>query len=248
MQTSLILAAILMLAAILYLGAIHRAAARSRRRHRQGAARHVAARIFPPHYRPGEAWRFRLWLRGLATDQPRALPFLAAILAGGAMLLLALDPVLDDPILLGRLVSPTWRAALPDWLKLAWVAGMLALVLGHALWIFLRAPRHLSRQWLLLHPDGVITALGADLPRIDPTRPRRSEAGIVSRLQPDRRAEGAVLEQDGVVTGFVANPYVPGTGSTRPLAITPPEWWRVELAPDPDSVLTFLRQHHPPAV
>jgi hypothetical protein len=246
MQMSHILAAAALLAAILYLGAIHRAAARARHRH-QGEARHVAARIFPPHHQPGEARRFWLWLGGLATDQPRALPFLAAILAGGAALLLALDPILADPILWGRLLPPGWRAALPDWLKLAWVLGVLALVLGHALWIFLRAPRHLSRHWLLLHPDGAITAQGAELPRIDPTRPRRCEDGITSRLQPDRRAEGAVLEQDGVVIGFVANPHAPGPGSLRPLAVTPPEWWRVELEPESDTVLTFLRRHHPPA-
>ncbi|MGK7867540.1 hypothetical protein [Falsiroseomonas sp. E2-1-a20] len=245
-----------LLLALAYLGLIHRAAWQARARRRHGQAERLAARIFAPHQPGPPGGELRALLRdlvGIATDQPRALPLAAAILAGGLLLLLALDPILDDPILWGARVPPSWRAALPAWLKLGWVLAVVALVLGHCVWIFGEAPRRLSRHWLLLHPDGGISAEGADLPRIDPLRPRQSldRIPIPARRQdgldlPAGEAEGAVLEQDGRTIGFVANPHVPRPGSLRRLAETPPEWWRVELEPDHASFHAFLLRHHPP--
>lgn len=243
-------ALLLILAAVAYLALIHLGFWR-----RRGPIRRVAARIHPPREASDLAWEARSLLRrlaGLATDQPRALPLAAAILAGAALLLLALDPILDDPILWGRHVPPGWRAALPGWLKGAWVALMIALVLGHAGWIFLNAPRSLSRHWLLLLPDGAVAAEGADLPRIDPSRPRLSLDGITMPARridgvevPERWAEGATLAQDGAVIAFIANPANPGAGDLRPLAETPRGWWRVEAGPGWSELAAFLRHHHP---
>ncbi len=243
-------ALLILLAAVAYLALIHLGYWR-----RRGPIRRVAARIHRPHEATDLAWEARRLSRrltGVVIDQPRALPLAAAILSGGAFLLLALDPILDDPILWGRHAPAEWRAALPGWLKGAWVALALALVLGHAAWIFLNAPRSLSRHWLLLHPDGAITAEGADLPRIDPSRPVLSLDGITMPARqidgmdlPEGWVEGAVLAQDGAVIGFVANPINPGAGDLRPMAETPPGWWRVELEPGFSDFAAFLAHHHP---
>ena len=243
-------ALILLLAAVAYLALIHLGFWR-----RRGPIRRVAARMHPPREATDLAWEARGLLHrftGLATDQPRALPLAAAILSGAAVLLLALDPILDDPILWGRHVPPDWRAALPGWLKGAWMALVIALVLGHAAWVFLNAPRSLSRHWLLLHPDGAITAEGGDLVRIDPNRPVLSLDGITIPARridgvdiPERWAEGATLAQDGAVIAFIANPINPGAGDLRPLAETPPGWWRVELEHGFSELAAFLARHHP---
>ncbi|NKC32714.1 hypothetical protein [Falsiroseomonas selenitidurans] len=232
-------------AALLYLAVIHRAAARHRARRRRGEAQHLAARILAPRQDTSlaqEAGLLLRRLRGLVDDQPRALPLLAAILAGGLLLVPALDPILDDPMLLPAPLP------LPGWLKAIWAGGVLLLVVGHAAWVFLNAPRCLSRQWLLLHPDGAITARGAALPRFDPARPVRVFDGIAMPArdsQPEGWAAGAVLAQDERVAAFVTNPHPPGAGDLRRLARTPPGWWRVELAPDPAGFDRFLRRHYP---
>lgn len=234
--------------ALVYLAMIHRAAARQRARRRQGATEHLAARIFAPHAQATLAQDATNWLRGLVDDQPRALPLLAAILAGALLLILALDPILDDPMFFPA------SLALPGWVKGIWAGGVALLVVGHAVWVFLHAPRCLSRHWLLLHPDGAITARGneggAALPRIDPTRPVQVFDGITMPArdnQPEGWAEGAVLAQGDVVAAFVTQPHPPGAGDLRRLARTAPGWWRVELAPDPARFDRFLRRHYPPA-
>ncbi len=234
----------------LYLAVIHRSAARQRSRVRRGEAQLVAARIFPPHSGIdslcGEVVLAVRRLRGIVDDQPRALPLLAAILAGGLLMIPAMDLVLDDPILFDLGLS------LPGWLKGIWVGGVLLLVIGHAVWIFLNAPKYISRQWLLLHPDGGITSQGAALPRFDPAMPLQHFEGI-SIPDPDpeippRWAEGAVLVQGEAVAGFVYFPFQRGLGELRPLVITPENWWRVELSPDHVRFDKFLKQHYPPGI
>jgi len=235
------------LLALLYLGAIHRAAAQERSRRRRGEAQFVAARIFPPRGDApslgGEVTLMIRRLRGIVDDQPRALPLLAAILAGGLLMILVVDPVLDDPIL-SALTLP-----LPGWLKGIWVGGILLLVIGHTVWIFLNAPKYLSRQWLLLHPDGTITSRGAALPRFDPALPARHFEGISMPAPapetPPLRAEGAVLVQGETVAGFVYFPFPHNPGDLRHVAVTPPTWWRIELAPDHVPFDKFIKQHYP---
>jgi hypothetical protein len=234
----------------LYLAVIHRSAARQRSRIRRGEAQLVAARIFPPHGEInslGEEVALTIRrLRGIVDDQPRALPLLAAIFAGGLLMIPALDLIVDDPILFDLGLS------LPGWLKGIWMSGVLLLVLGHAVWIFLNAPKYLSRQWLLLHPDGRIASRGAALPHFDPAMPLQHFEGI-SMPDPDpeilpRWAEGAVLVQGETVAGFVYFPFRRGLGELRTLTITPKSWWRIELGPDHVRFDKFLKKHYPPGI
>lgn len=251
-SSALILAIAVILAAAAYLVVIHHG---FWTRHRP--IPRIAVHIRPAHEVRDWAWEGRNLLRSLAgivVDQPRALPLAAAILTGSIVMVLALDPVAGDPILWGRAVPPEWRAAVPGWLKGGWVALVLAAVLGHCIWIFLNAPRALSRHWLLLHQDGAITAAGAELPRIDPARPVLSLDGIAMPAYrrdgmdfPERSAAGAVLVQDGQVIAFVANPINPGPGDLRNLALTAPGWWRVDVEHDFPALASFLRRHHPPS-
>lgn len=236
--------------ALFYLGVIHLAAASERSRRRRGEAQFVAAHIFPPGRGRvslvNEVALFLRRLRGMVDDQPCALPLLAAILAGGLLLILALDPVLDDPMLFPATLP------LPGWLKGIWAGGVVLLVLGHAVWIFLKAPQYLSRQWVVLHPDGAITARGAALPRLDPALPVRHFEGI-SMPGPDpqfppRWAAGAVLVQGETVAGFVYFPHPPSPGEMRPLAVTPPGWWRINLGPEHTHFDQFVKRHYPPGV
>lgn len=244
--TILVILAAVGVLALLYLGVIHAAAARERARRRRGETQRLAAHIFTPHQTvtlAQEAGLLLRRLRGLVDDQPRALPMLAAILAGGLILILALDPILDDPMIFPGTLP------LPGWLKGIWAGGVMLLALGHVVWVFLNAPRYLSRHWLLLHPDGAITALDLDLPRIDPARPVQVFDGITMPANGHHTegwAEGAVLAQGDLVAGFVYQPHPPGAGDLRRLARTAPGWWRVELAPDSATFERFLRQHYPP--
>jgi hypothetical protein len=234
----------------LYLAVIHRSAARQRSRIRRGEAQLVAARVFPPRSEidslDGEVALAVRRLRGIVDDQPCALPLLAAIFAGGLLMIPAMDLIVDDPILFDLGLT------LPGWLKGIWMGGVLLLVIGHAVWIFLNAPKYLSHQWLLLHPDGSITSRSAALPRFDPAMPLQHFEGISTPYPdpeiPPRWVEGAVLVQGAVVAGFVYFPFPRNAGELRPLAITSRNWWRVELGPDHLRFDKFLKQHYPPGI
>jgi len=191
--------------ALLYLGVIHLAAASERSRRRRGEVQFVAARIFPSGrggiFLGDEAALLLRRLRGVVDDQPRTLPLLAAILAGGLLLILALDPVLDDSMLF-----PT-TLPLPGWLKGIRAGGVVLLVLGHAVWVFRKAPQHLSRQWVVLHPM-------APLPRGAPLCSASTPHGrsAISRgfrcpaPTPPRYAAGTALVQGETVAGFLYTP------------------------------------------
>lgn len=248
-------AAALLAPAFLYMAELHRRALAERRRRRRGEWR-LAARIFPAHSpRPTlaqEAWLVGRWLARLGRDQPQALPFLAALLTSAAFAILALDPLMDDPFF-----WPFPPLPLPEAVKFAWAGLVLLAALGHPLWVFFRAPAFFSRQWLVLHADGAISAEGASLPPLHLGRPHRAWDGItmprpaypfLGSPAAELWAEGAVIAQGEEkggedVVAFVTQPHMPGAGDLRHLAITPAGWHRVELGPEPAPFLAFFRRH-----
>jgi hypothetical protein len=242
-------AAALLAPAIFYMAVLHRRALMERRRRRRGEWR-LAARIIPAH-RPlptlaQEAMLAGRWLAGLVYDQPRALPFLAALLTSAAFLILALEPLMDDPFF-----WPFPPLPLPEAVKFGWAGLVLLAALGHPLWVFFRAPAFFSREWLVLHADGAISAEGASLPPLHLGRPHRAWDGIT---MPDpgpagaaRWAEGAVIAQGEDVVAFVTQPHMALPGALRNRAITPAGWHRVELGPEPAPFLAFFRRHCPDA-
>jgi hypothetical protein len=246
------LLATLFASSFLYMVILYRRALAERRRRRLGEWR-LAARIYQPHHpRPTLAQEAGLVLRdlaGLVCDQPRALPFLAASLTGGAFVILAMDPLLNDPFF-----WPFPPLPLPEALKFGWAGLVLLAVLAHIIWVFLRAPDFFSRQWLVLHADGAISAEGASLPPLHLGRPHRAWDGI-TRPRPadpflglpatELWALGAVIAQEtdhGLqVVGFVTDPYPPER------TVTPVSWYRVELGHGHEPFQAFFRQHCPDA-
>jgi hypothetical protein len=248
------LLATLLAPSLLYMVVLHRRALAERRRRRGGEWR-LAARIYQAHHpRPTLAQEVGLVLRdlaGLVYDQPRALPFLAAILTSAAFVILAMDPLLVDPFF-----WPFPPLPLPEAVKFGWAGLVLLAALGHPIWVFIRAPAFFSRQWLVLHADGAISAEGASLPPLHLGRPHQAWDGITmpSPANPflglpamERWAEGAVIAQGGFVVGFDTRPDPVGPGDLRNQAIMPRQWHQVALGPEPAPFLAMFRRHCPDA-
>lgn len=239
------------LVALLYVAAFYRAAALARRRRRQGLGLRIPIHVYSPHSGRGggivNEWRV-LWsgLSGLAIDQPRALPLIAALIVGVPAFLLLIDPILSEPLFWGGLLSPETRDAIPGWLRLLWLALAVTLVVGHVLFIWYRAPRLLSRHWLVLNDDGVIEATGTALPALDPAR----AFDLVDELPPSRgepapaETLATVITQGTLAVAFVHLPGQPRWYQLRYAGIVPADWWRIDVGPGFDLFDDFLDQHY----
>lgn len=241
----------IVLIALLYISAFYRAAAFARRRRRQGLGLRLPIQVHAPHSGRGaglvDEWRV-LWagLSGLVLDQPRALPLIAALIVGVPAFLLLIDPILSEPLLWGGLLPAEARAAIPGWFRLLWLALAVTLVVGHVLFIWYRAPRLLSRHWLVLNDDGVIEVPGSALPALDPARafdladelpPARGEPAPAETL-------ATVIHQGQAVVAFVHLPGQPRWYQLRYAGIVPADWWRIDVGPGFDLFDDFLDQHY----
>ncbi|PWR18181.1 asparaginase [Zavarzinia aquatilis] len=241
----------IVLIALLYISAFYRAAASARRRRRQGLGLRIPIHVHAPHSGRGaglvDEWRV-LWsgLSGLVLDQPRALPLIAALLVGVPAFLLLIDPILSEPLLWGGLVPAEARAAIPGWFRLLWLALAVTLVVGHVLFIWYRAPRLLSRHWLVLNDDGVIEVPGSALPALDPAR----AFDLADELPPGRgepapaETLATVIRQGPCAVAFVHLPGQPRWYQLRYAGIVPADWWRIDVGPGFDQFDDFLDQHY----
>lgn len=231
-----------------YVGWIHiRAARERRRRHATGVAR-VAVRVWPPHD-PGaltlryDAALLGRWLAGLATDRPRAVPLIAAIIASGGTAFLLADPLMDEPLLWARSPQGISVSALPQPVRVALGVLILIAALVHVVWVFFAAPLTLSWQKLVLEPGGRVRLDGCDMPEVDPAR-----ASFVSLSVPSAHgapATGMTLEQDGRHYAF---DYLglPDGNLMGPVPSVPHDWWHLTLEGEVARVDTFLQRHYGP--
>lgn len=233
--------------AVLRVLALHRAAFAERRRRRLGLGRRVAARIAAPaalgegalaaemrHLAPGFGeMLWTIW---------RASAFVAAIIVGGLLVILLVDPVLDEPLFSWSPLSAERRAALPDVFRWVWLGLVLGGVVIHAVWVFLRAPALSSRHWLVLHPGGGIEA-SAGFPPLDPERPFTACGTLPAAGT--ARASGFMIEQAGTTVAFDYFPEVRGTGDPYHAPALDPTWWHVWLTGDHRAFAEFARRHFP---
>lgn len=239
--------ALLALLSVGYLGSI---AHGWRRRHAADGTRRIAVRIVAPTGRrlPYDALRRALSaIVAPLNDQPRALPLAASIVCSTALLILTLDPLLSDPLWSAQLTPAAWRAA-TGWAPWLWAGTWLALALGLPVASFFAAPLALSRHWLVLHPDGSITAQGAALPVIAPAlQPRIFDGISMPRGSgPPAVAQGLVIVLADATIAIDARPYPAGMTIGLVDAEVPRTWYRVDVPHDYAPLAAFMRRHYPP--
>ena len=208
---------LLALTGFAYVVILWRQSRRERRRRRAGETR-LAVDIYQPFCRAPfarampDATPLRiLWhhVSGMVHDRPLVLPLAGAIALAGCIVLFGIDPIMDDAMLWGRAVPADWRVALPGWAKALWAGGVILGALSMVLLVFVRMPQVLSRQWLVLHADGTMTATGAAFPKLDPAS-RFTARRVIWDQAGTPIDHGAIITQDGAEIAFVIRP-VPQT-------------------------------------
>lgn len=230
-----------------YVAWIHCCAARERATRRAAGGLRIAVRAWPPAGSPSEAprdeaRRLGRWFAGLATDRPRVLPLIAAIIAGVGAVFVLIDPLLDEPIL--------WAAStggastfFPTPVRVA-IGGMIVLAaVIHVVWVFLTAPLVLSWEKLVLMPDGRVGLEGCAMPGIDPVRAIFGSLSIPSRH--GAPAMGMTLQQGRLHYAF---DYlgIPGGNRLGPVPAVPRDWWHLVLEGEVALVDAFLKHHYGP--
>ncbi|MBU6334923.1 MAG: hypothetical protein KGS47_11070 [Chloroflexi bacterium] len=221
-----------------------------RRRHAADGTRRIAVRIVAPIDRRPPYDALRQVLSAIVAplnDQPRALPLAASIVCSTALLILTLDPLFSDPLWSARLTPAAWRAT-AGWVPWLWVGTWLVLALGLPVASFFAAPLALSRHWLVLHPDGSITAQGAALPAVAPTLQPRIFDGITMPRDhgPPAVAQGLVIVLADATIAIDTRPYPGGTTVGLVDAVVPRTWYRVDVPYDDAPLAAFMRRHYPP--
>jgi hypothetical protein len=230
-----------------YLGSIVRG---WHRRHAADGTRRIAVRIVAPADRQPPCGALRQVLSAIVAplnDQPRALPLAAGIVCSTALLILTLDPLFSDPLWSASLTPASWRAA-TGWAPWLWAGAWLALALALPVASVLAAPLALSHHWLVLHPDGSITAQGAALPVVAPAlRPRIFDGITMPRDHgPPAVAQGLVIVLADATIAIDTRPYPGGTTIGLVDAVVPRTWYRIDVPSDDAPLAAFMRQHYPP--
>lgn len=184
------------------------------------------------------------YLRGIVDDHPVALPWVSSVMLAGTVLILMVDPVMDDPLL-------PWTQGLrwlPDWTKMIWLACALTIAIGLPVVMFFLPSRRISRQWLVLHRDGRISGLGGDLPELDPGRPFAAEyrllAGGLSRWH-----AVLIVQGDNEVT-ILLSPDARFWNRWWPFVrqMVPPDACAVVLGAEVGKAVAHLEQHFLPGL
>lgn len=235
------------LIAAIYLTILWRAL-RSEGRRRRGGETRIAAQVYARQCwsRWGVTGRdadltidAANYLRGIADDQPVALPWISSIMLAGAVLILMVDPIMDDPLL-------PWAGGLrwlPDWAKMIWAGTALIVAIGLPVVMFRLPARRISRQWLVLHRDGRIGGLGADLPELDPRRPFTAEYRVLaSGLS---RWHGVLIAQGDAEVTILLSPVAQFWHRWWPYVrqLVPPTACAVVLGAEAGRAIAHMEQH-----
>jgi len=234
-----------------YLAMLMIAQRREQRRRKAGETR-IAARIYAPRCRsplgrngrdPSPALRAAHDLAGLLHEQPLFAPFVTGVLLGGVVLIAMVDPIMDDPLLW----PTTWKGlrSLPGWMKALWLALAILLCLGIPLVMFSLPRKRFSRQWLVLHADGRMTAIGADFPAFDPERPFHASRRIWSTSL--SAWHGVLIVQDRVHLAIVLAPvpHVWQRWLPHVRDLVPPDAYAVRVGLEDGPVSAHLIRHFP---